>query len=95
MTYIENTSYFENAPPGHTIAYKNIDNLLKNYKYRSLFVIQPQNMMFKKCSKFHWSTIKGFDFIKTVYELFDNPSYMYVDHKWTWIELILFLNKHS
>ena len=32
-------------------------------------------MMFKKCSKFHWSTIRSFDFIKTVYELFDNPSY--------------------
>ena len=29
MTYIENTSYFEVAPAGHTIAYKNIDNLLK------------------------------------------------------------------
>ena len=31
--------------------------------------------MFKKCSKFYWSTIRGFDFMKTVYELFDNPSY--------------------
>ena len=30
MTYIENTSYFDVAPLGHTIAYKNIDNLLKN-----------------------------------------------------------------
>ena len=30
MTYIEKTSYFEVAPPGHTIAYKNVDNLLKN-----------------------------------------------------------------
>ena len=29
MTYIEKTSYFEVAPPGHTIAYKNVDNLLK------------------------------------------------------------------
>ena len=27
MTYVEKTSYFEVAPPGHTIAYKNIDNL--------------------------------------------------------------------
>ena len=30
MIYIEKTSYFEVAPPGHTIAYKNVDNLLKN-----------------------------------------------------------------
>ena len=35
MTYIENTAYFEIAPPGHTIAYKNIDNLLKTDKYIS------------------------------------------------------------
>ena len=35
MTYIENTSYFEVAPTGHTIAYKNIDNLLKIDKYIS------------------------------------------------------------
>ena len=75
MTYIKNTSYFEVAPPGYTVAYKNIDNLFKNDKYISLFAIKPQNMMFKKCSKFHWSTISGFDFIKTVYELFDNYSY--------------------
>ena len=34
MTYIEkNMSYFEAAPPGHIIAYKNMDNLLKNDKY--------------------------------------------------------------
>ena len=33
MTYVEKTSYFEVAPPGHTIAYKNVDNLLKNGKY--------------------------------------------------------------
>ena len=29
MIYIEKTSYFEVAPPGHTIAYKNVDNLFK------------------------------------------------------------------
>ena len=33
MPYIEETSYFEVAPPGHTIAYKYIDYLLKNDKY--------------------------------------------------------------
>ena len=33
MTYFEKTSYFEVAPPGHTIAYKNVDNLFKNSKY--------------------------------------------------------------
>ena len=76
MTYIKNTLYFEVAPTGHTIAYKNIDNLLKNDKYISLFVIQPQYIMVKKCSKFHWSTMRGFDSIKTIYELFDNTSYM-------------------
>ena len=32
MTYIEKKSYFEVAPPGHTIAYKNVDNLLINSK---------------------------------------------------------------
>ena len=34
-------------------------------------------MMFKKCSNFHWCIFRGFNFILTVYELFDNPSYMY------------------
>ena len=34
MTYVEKTSYFEVAPPGHTIAYKNVDNLLKNGKFK-------------------------------------------------------------
>ena len=29
MTYIEKTSYFEVAPPGQTIAYKNVDYLFK------------------------------------------------------------------
>ena len=32
MTYVEKTSFFDVAPPGRTIAYKNIDNLLKNDK---------------------------------------------------------------
>ena len=32
MTYVEKTSYFEVAPPGHTIAHKNIENLSKNDK---------------------------------------------------------------
>ena len=27
MTNVEKTSHFEVAPPGHSIAYKNIDNL--------------------------------------------------------------------
>ena len=35
IIYVEKTSYFEIAPPGHTIAYKNIDNLFKNDKYVS------------------------------------------------------------
>ena len=35
-----------------------------------------RNMMFKKCSNFHWCILRGFNFIETVYELFDNPSYV-------------------
>ena len=35
MTYVEKTLYFEVAPPGHTIANKNIDNLLKSVKLMS------------------------------------------------------------
>ena len=35
MIYVEKTSYFDVAPPGHSIAYKNIDNLLKNDKLMS------------------------------------------------------------
>ena len=42
MTYVEKTSYFEVAPPGHTIAYKNVDNLCKNRKYIALFIMQPK-----------------------------------------------------
>ena len=38
MTYIENPAYFEIAPPGHTIAYKNIDDLLKNDKYNYILI---------------------------------------------------------
>ena len=33
-------------------------------------------MLFKKSSNFHWFILRGFNFIKTVYELFDNPSYL-------------------
>ena len=33
MPYSEETSYFEVAQPGDTIAYKDIDYLLKNDKY--------------------------------------------------------------
>ena len=33
MTYVEKTSYFEDAPLDHTIAYKNVENLFKNCKY--------------------------------------------------------------
>ena len=75
LTYVEKTSYSEVAPPGHTTAYKNIDDLFKNKKYISLFVIEPHNMMFKKYSHFHWCIFRGFNFIDTIYELFDNPSY--------------------
>ena len=35
MTYVEKTSYFDVAPPGHTTAYKYIDDLFKNEKLMS------------------------------------------------------------
>ena len=57
MTYIDNISYFEVAPPGHTIAYENVGNLLKNGKCIFSFVMLPKNMMFNKCSN-----LKGFKF---------------------------------
>ena len=77
MTQVEKMSYFEVASHGLTIAYKNVDNLLKNSKNIFLFVMQPKNMMFKKCSNFHWCILRDFNYmyIKKVYELFDNPSY--------------------
>ena len=34
-------------------------------------------MMFEKCSKFHWCILRGFDFIETVYERFDNTLYIF------------------
>ena len=37
MSYVEKTSYFEVAPPAHTIAYKNIDNQFKNDKFTIKF----------------------------------------------------------
>ena len=39
MTDVEKMSYLEVAPPGHTIAYKKVDNLLKNGKYIFKFVM--------------------------------------------------------
>ena len=53
MTYVEKTSNFEVAPPGHTIAYKSVDNLLKYGKFIFLFAVLPKNIMFKRCSNFH------------------------------------------
>ena len=52
MTSVEETSYFEVAPPGYTIAYKNIDNLSKNKSQILYFVIKSENRIIKKCSKF-------------------------------------------
>ena len=39
MTYVEKMSYFEVAPPGHTISYKNVDNLLKNRRNIAQFIM--------------------------------------------------------
>ena len=36
------------APLGHTNIYRNIDNLFTNETYASLFVIKPNNTIFKK-----------------------------------------------
>ena len=38
-------------------------------------------MMRKKCSTFHRCTLRGLNFIETVHELFDNPSYMCINLK--------------
>ena len=35
MTFVQETSFFELAQPGQTIAYKNINNLLKNNNFVS------------------------------------------------------------
>ena len=43
MTYIENTSYFEVAPPGHTIGYKIIDNLLKMISTMYILICYTEN----------------------------------------------------
>ena len=53
-------------------------------------------MMFNKCSNFHYCILRSFNFIETVYELFDNPSYviisefliLYIPHWW---KLLFFL----
>ena len=39
MINVEKMSYFVVAPPGHTIAYKKVDNLLKNGQYIFQFVM--------------------------------------------------------
>ena len=39
MTYDGASLILRFAPPGHTIAYKNVDNLLKNCKYKFSFVM--------------------------------------------------------
>ena len=39
MTNVEKMSCFEVAPSAHTIAYKNFDNVFKNDKCMSKFVI--------------------------------------------------------
>ena len=69
LTYVEKTSYFLVAPPCHIIAYKNVDKI--NY---------IKNMMFQKCSNVHWFILRGFNFIKIVYELSDNPAYCFIFH---------------
>ena len=32
MSYVEKTSYFEVAPPGHATAYKHVDNFIKKWQ---------------------------------------------------------------
>ena len=50
---LRKTPYFEIAPPGHNIAYKNVDYLFKHRRYIALFDMWPTNMMFKKYLIFH------------------------------------------
>ena len=35
MTYVDKKSHFEDAPPGHTIAHKTTDDLLKDDRHMS------------------------------------------------------------
>ena len=50
-------------------------------------------MMVKKCSNFH---LRGFNFIETVYELFDNPSNKLTHNlKWLKKNLRAFYNNAS
>ena len=44
------TTYFVFAPPVHTIASKNLDNILKIKITFILTCHKPENMMCKKCS---------------------------------------------
>lgn len=44
--------------------------------YLELFSFLSRNVMFKKYSKFHWCTLRGFNFKEKVYELFNNPFYI-------------------
>lgn len=37
--------------------------------------IKYKNMMFKKCWKIFWCTLSGFNYMKTVNNLFNNPSF--------------------
>ena len=77
MTYIEKTSYFEVAPLGHTIAYKNVDNLFKKKKQCVYILICYVTYKYDVLEMFKFSLmyLKEFKFYATVYELFDNPSY--------------------
>ena len=49
--------------------------------------------MFKKCSNFLWCILRGFNFIETAYELFDNPSY--TAHWLSNVTLFLFIRRWS
>ena len=74
MTYVDKTSYFEVASPGHTIAYKNVDNLLQLVGIYSNLLC---NLKYAWCLR-NVQILRGFDFIELIYKLFDNPSYDYV-----------------
>ena len=74
MIYMEKMSNFTFAPPVKPLLIKTL------IIYKNMISIYPDLIYSLKtwCAKFQWCIIWGLNFIKTVYELFDNPSYMMI-----------------
>ena len=51
-------------------------------------------MVFKKCSKFHRCSLRGFNLIETVCELFDNLSYVHLSTAYIYIYMRITFYHH-